>query len=110
MAYVELYVDQGSDFYTTMDLTNDDGTPMGVAGYSFTGQIRKSYYSSNPTANLVIGIINGPNGNLNIAMSSAVTSNMAAGRYVYDIKMVDTSNVAIRIMEGIVTVTPQVTR
>lgn len=110
MAYIDLYVDQGTDYHTNMDLTNDDGTAMSVTGYTFTGQIRKSYYSTNPTANLVISIINGPNGNLNIAMSSAVTANISPGRYVYDVKMMDTSNVTVRIMEGIVTVTPQVSR
>ena len=110
MAYTDLYVDQGADYFTNMDLTEDDGSPINVTGYAFTGQIRKSYYSTNPTANLVISIVNGANGNININMSSVVTSNITPGRYVYDVKMTDTSNVTIRIMEGIVTVTPQVSR
>ena len=110
MAYTDLYVDQGADYFTNMDLTEDDGSPINVTGYAFTGQIRKSYYSTNPTANLVISIVNGPNGNLNITMSSAVTANISPGRYVYDVKMMDTANVTVRIMEGIVTVTPQVSR
>lgn len=110
MAYIDLFVDQGTDFYTNMDLTNDDGTPMGVAGYTFAGQIRKSYYSKNPTANLVITVVNSATGNLSISVPAAITANVAPGRYVYDIKMTDTSNSIIRIMEGIVTVTPQVSR
>jgi hypothetical protein len=110
MTYVELFVDQGTDYQTNMDLKRDDGTPMSVAGYSFTGQIRKSYYSTNPTANLVITAIDAPNGNLSLTMNSSVTTNIAPGRYVYDVKMMDTSNVTIRIMEGIITVTPQVSR
>jgi hypothetical protein len=110
MTYVELFVDQGTDYQTNMDLKRDDGTPMSVAGYSFTGQIRKSYYSTNPTANLVITATDAPNGNLSLTMNSSVTTNIAPGRYVYDVKMMDTSNVTIRIMEGIITVTPQVSR
>jgi len=110
MVYIDLFVDQGTNFQTNMDLKNDDGTPMSVAGYTFTGQLRKSYYSTNPTANLVISILDGPNGNLSITMNSAVTANINPGRYVYDIKMMDTSDVTIRIMEGVITVTPQVTR
>jgi hypothetical protein len=43
-------------------------------------------------------------------MASEVTANIKPGRYVYDILMMDTTDVTIRIMEGIVTVTPQVTR
>lgn len=110
MAYIDLFVDQGTDYQTNMDLTNDDGTPMSVTGYTFTGQMRKSHYSKNPTANLIVTVVNGPNGNLSITMNSEVTSNISPGRYLYDIKMIDTSDVTIRIMEGIVTVTPQVTR
>jgi hypothetical protein len=35
---------------------------------------------------------------------------MVGGRYVYDVELTDTSNSISRIVEGIVTVTPQVTR
>ena len=110
MAYIDLFVDQGTDYQTNMDLKNDDGTPMSVAGYTFTGQLRKSHYSTNLPANLIVTIIDGPNGNLKITMASEVTANIKPGRYVYDILMMDTTDVTIRIMEGIVTVTPQVTR
>ena len=109
-SYTDLYVDQGTDYCTTMDLANDDGTPINVTGYTFSGQIRKSYYSTNPAANLAIVVLDSANGNVSITMTSAVTANITPGRYVYDIKMTDTSNVTIRIMEGIITVTPQVSR
>lgn len=110
MAYTDLFVDQGTDFQTNMDLTEDDGTPINVTGYTFQGQIRKSYYSLNPTANIEIAIVNGVSGNVQLSMNSAVTANISPARYVYDVVMTDTANVTIRIIEGIVTVTPQVTR
>jgi len=43
-------------------------------------------------------------------MSANTTANVVAGRYVYDVELVDSGNVATRLIEGIVTVTPQVTR
>ena len=48
---VELYCDQGTDFAYQLDLSNDDGTPINIAGYTFASSIRKSYFSSSVTAN-----------------------------------------------------------
>ena len=43
-------------------------------------------------------------------MNSATTANIKAGRYLYDVRMVDTSNVVTRVIEGIITIYPQVTK
>jgi len=110
MSYAELTVDQGSTFESTIDLVSDDGAVINVAGYVFTGQLRKSYYSANATANLTLTILNAANGNVKVSISAANTANIKAGRYLYDIKMRDTSNTVTRLVEGVITITPQVTR
>lgn len=110
MSYAELTVDQGSTFESTIDLVTDDGAVINVAGYVFSGQIRKSYYSSNATANLTLTIVDAANGNVKVSISAANTANIKAGRYLYDIKMTDTSNIVTRLVEGVITITPQVTR
>lgn len=110
MPYAELTVDQGSTFETSLDLIADDGTSINVTNYLFSGQIRKSYYSSNPTANLTITVTDAANGNAIISLNAATTTNIKAGRYLYDVKMTDTTNTVTRILEGIITITPQVTK
>lgn len=110
MPYAELTVDQGATYESTLDLTNDDGSAINVAGYTFSGQIRKSYYSVNPTANLTITVSSAANGNLVISLNSATTTNIKAGRYLYDVKMTSPSSTVTRIVEGIITITPQVTK
>ena len=111
MGYAELALDQGSTFLATIKLTNDDGSVMNVANCSFSSQMRKSYYSTNPTANINIIITDGANGNITLTLDAANTANIRSGRYLYDIKMTDTGgNTTIRIIEGIMTVTPQVTK
>lgn len=107
---VELFCDQGTDFSYALDLSNDDGTGLNVASYTFTSSIRKSYYSSSVTANLTVTVIDSANGNVQISMNSATTSNIKAGRYLYDVKMIDDANVTSRIIEGIITVYPQITK
>lgn len=110
MAYAELTADQGATFTATIDLANDDGTPINVANNTFQSQVRKSYYSSNVVANLTITVVSAVNGNLRLSLDSANTANVKPGRYVYDIKMTSNTGSVTRILEGIITVTPQVTR
>jgi uncharacterized protein YbcV (DUF1398 family) len=110
MPYTELTINQGATFESDLDLVDDDGSAINVANYVFSGQIRKSYYSLNPTANLTLNIVNAASGNVNIYLSAATTSNIKAGRYVYDVKMTDATNTVTRIVEGVITVTPQVTK
>lgn len=107
--FLELYCDQGSDFSFTMDITNDDGSPMNVASQTFASSIRKSYYSSRVTANLTVSVLNTANGNLILSMNSGTTANIKAGRYLYDLKM-KSGNTSTRIIEGIITVSPQITK
>lgn len=110
MAYVELNLDQGTTFETTLSLTNDDATTINVTNYSFDSQIRKSFYSNNAVANITVSIVDAPNGNVKLAMTPANTANIKAGRYLYDVLMTDSTGVKTRVIEGIITVTPRVTR
>lgn len=108
--FVELDCDQGTDFVLDMDLTNDDGTPRNITGSVFTSTIKKSYYSANPTANLTIVVLNAANGNVMLSLNAAISSNIAAGRYLFDIRERDASNTISRVAEGIITINPQITK
>lgn len=109
MAYAELTIDQGSTFEATLNLANDDETPINVTNSTFQSQIRKSYYSTAATANLVVTIVEAANGKVVLSLPSYQTANIKAGRYLYDLKMT-TGNTTTRIIEGIITVTPQVSK
>lgn len=107
--YQELFVEQGADYNTTITLDAADGTDYNLTGYTAKSQIRKSYYSANATAQFTITIPTPNNGGLIMALSSANTANIAAGRYVYDVIIKDSSNNVTRVLEGIVNVLPRVT-
>ena len=108
--FVELNMDQGATFNVDIDLTEANNAPINVTGYTFSSSIRKSYYSSRVTANLVVTIQNAANGNVKLSLAAANTANIKAGRYLFDVKQVDTSNVTSRVVEGIISVNPQVTK
>lgn len=105
---LNLLVDQGASFETTLNLTDDNDDPVNLTGYTGAGQIRKHYTSSNSTSFTVT--LGGANGTVTLALSANATGNLASGRYVYDFEVTDNVGLVTRIFEGIVTVTPQVTR
>jgi hypothetical protein len=108
--FIELELDQGSDFNYDLDLADDDGVAVNVTNFTFTSSIRKSYYSTNPVANLSVTILNAANGNVIFSLNAATTANIKAGRYLFDVKQLDNVNITTRLIEGIITVNPQVTK
>ena len=50
-------------------------------------------------------------GEISITLTAAQTANVKAGRYVYDLELVNSNTTTVeRVVEGIVTVYPEVTR
>ena len=103
-----LFIDQGTDYSTSINLTDDDGNIVTLTNYSGNGQIRKTYSSSN-AVNFGITLVEAT-GVVLLSLTDTQTANMTPGRYVYDVILTDNANVTSRIVEGIVTVTPRVTR
>lgn len=109
-AYTNLYMEQGTSFSTTITLDDVYGNVYDLIGYTASSQMRKSYYSSNATATFTSSIDTNK-GTITLTLPSATTANIAAGRYVYDTIIQNTANnVVTRILEGIVDVSPRVTR
>lgn len=104
-----IVIDQGADYLTTFDVTDDEGNPLDLTNYTGAAQMRKHYTSSTYyTFTVAFDTINGV---VSLSMSSNTTNSIPAGRYVYDCEILDgTNNKKSRLVEGIATVTPQVTR
>ena len=103
-----LVIDQGTTFSTDLNLTDENGDPLQLSGYTATSQMRKWYTSTNAAATFTTSI-NVDTGVVTLSLTPFQTNNLTAGRYVYDVELNDGSTVS-RIVEGIITVTPQVTR
>ena len=103
-----LVIDQGTTFSSTLNLTDDNGDPLDLAGYTANSQMRKWYTSSNSLS--FSTSINTSIGTVTLSLSSNQTNAIVPGRYVYDVELTDNSGSVSRIVEGIITVTPQVTR
>lgn len=107
--FVELHIDAGSTFSTDVTVNNSLGVPINLSDYQARAQLRKSYYSST-AIDFTVTKIDASAGILNMSITAANTSNIRPGRYVYDVEIESSANVVTRIFEGIVTVSPGVTR
>ena len=106
-AYLDLYLDRGSSYNTTITLTDDiTGNVVNIANYIINSKIRQSYYSANATETFVCTINDAANGIIGLSLSVANTLNLKPGKYVYDVVAINTANVTARILEGKVIVTP----
>jgi hypothetical protein len=108
-AYADLYLEQGTTFSTTIQINDVYGVDYDLTGCSVGSQIRKSYYSANATATFS-SAVNANTGSIILSLNAATTANIAAGRYVYDTTITNQNQEVTRILEGIVDVSPRVTR
>ena len=109
-AYTNLYLEQGTTFTTNITLDDVYGNLYDINSMTVAGTIRKSYYSANTTAVFVTNVDVGTS-TINLSLSPEVTANIAPGRYVYDTVLSDAGfSSKTRILEGILEVSPDVTR
>jgi len=105
-----LYIDQGSTYSNIITVASTTGSSLDLTGYTVASQMRKSYGSSSYFT-FSASVFDAPTGKVRLQLTSTQTSAIPAGRYLYDIEITNTSTSAkTRILEGIVTVTPEITQ
>jgi hypothetical protein len=107
--YQNLYLEQGTTFNTTITLDDVYQNAYNLSGYTAKSMMRYSYYAANATA-VFSTSIDAANGIVGLSLSAANTANITPGRYVYDTIIKDVSGNVTRVLEGIVDVSPCVTR
>ena len=108
-ALSNIYIDQGSDFTTTISLTDSNGDILVLTGYSALAQIRKTYGSTTIAATFTT-VLTADSGQLALSLTDTVTAAMGSGRYVYDVVLTDGSGDKTRVLEGQAILTPSVSR
>lgn len=104
-----LYIDQGTDYSITVDVTDSAGDVQNLSGYSASAQIRKTYSSSSITETFTTSVSEAA-GQVTISLTDTQTSNIEAGRYVYDLLVTSAGGQTTRVIEGQAIITPGVTR
>lgn len=109
-AYANILVHQGADFVTTLTVEEDTTDAFSLDGFILKGQIRKTW-SSSVAYNINLTILNAEEGIIEFVIPSEETLKMRPGRYLYDVYAENTAGTkTIKIIEGIVTLEPRITR
>lgn len=103
-----LVIDQGSSFSATIDVTDASGNVYNLTGYTVAAQMRKNYTSS--AAVTFSTTHSGSAGSITLSLLPTVTATIEPGRYLYDVEIKTSGGSVTRVVEGIVTVTPGMTR
>jgi hypothetical protein len=102
-----LYIDQGADFSAEIGIYDDFNTPWDLNGYTGEAKLRKSYYSSSFHE---FDVFVTPDGMVTLTMSSTTTASVEQGRYLYDVVITSAAGKKTRVIEGLVTINPGVTK
>ena len=71
--------------------------------------MRKSYYATSNTT--ISAVVTGnANGEITLSMTAANTANLTPGRSVFDLLITAPSGIKTRVVEGIIMISPGVTR
>jgi len=105
-----LFIDQDADFTTTVTVNDSTGSALDLTNYTALGMIRKTYQSSTATTFTSSFVSPRTTGQITISLTDTQTAALESGRYVYDLVITDASGNKTRVVEGIATVNPSVSR
>lgn len=107
-AYRPITVYRGDTYTHHVTLTDGDGTPIDITGYTYTAQLRASPESPDVLADATTSV-NGPTGEVWVTIDAAVTATLHPGRRRWDLQQ-DDDGVITTILAGPADVVGDVTR
>ena len=102
-------LEQGATFSREITV-QDSGSAMNLTGYTPRMQMRSTHDSSTIALTFTATISNASQGKISLTATDTITSAVEEGIYVYDLEIESSGGTVTRLMEGNVTVTPEVTR
>jgi hypothetical protein len=106
---LNLYVEAGATFERSLIYTNDDGLLFDLDGFTGELQVRESV-TSDSVALAVTPTIDPETAAISWTFSAEQTSSLTLARYVYALELYGPDDLVIRLIEGAVTVSPEVVR
>lgn len=101
-------IEQGTDFEVTINVENLVGDPYDLTNHTVASQMRKNYSSSSATT--FTASHNDAGGVVTLSLDNTQTELLEPGRYLYDVEITSDTNKKTRVIEGVATVTPGITR
>lgn len=110
----DILIEQGSTFILPIVWKDSNGVAINVTGYTARMQVRKTVKSTDilisaTTENGRI-VLGGATGAVTVTIPATITDDITVKSAVYDLEMVSASGVVTRLIQGAVTISPEVTR
>lgn len=111
----DITIEQGATFLLNLVWRDSTDTLVDLTGYTARMQVRQTHKSADPpaltltTENGAI-TLGGAAGTISVVAAATATGDITFKRGVYDLELVSGSGVVTRLIDGVVTVTPEVTR
>lgn len=110
----DIAIEQGATFRLDISFVDSDGEAIDLTGYTARMQVRETYEATTvvleaTTANGYI-IVDGPNGIVSVRIPPSATEALAVAPGVYDVEVESSSGEVDRLVQGTVSVSPEVTR
>ena len=102
-------IDQGATF--TRQLTvKENNSAMDLTGYSVASKMRSTHDSSTVVGTFTCTVSNASGGIITMSMTASVTGAIEEGIYVYDLEIMSGAGIVTRLLQGEITINPEVTR
>ena len=102
-------IDQGATF--TRQLTvKENNSLMNLTGYSVASKMRSTHDSGTVVGTFTCTISSGTGGIITVSKPSSTTAAIEEAIYVYDLEITSGAGIVTRLLQGQITVNPEVTR
>ena len=102
-------VEQGATFNRILTV-KENNSAMNLTGYSVASKMRSTHDSSTVVGTFTCTISNASGGIITMSMTASATGAIEEGIYVYDLEVTSSGSTVTRLLQGEVTVNPEVTR
>ena len=109
----DILIEQGATFTMNATWKDSNDAPINLSGYSARMQIRETFDSTATLVSLASGsgiTLGGTLGTIAVTIADTVTKDLPVRGCVYDLELVSSGGVVTRLLQGSVTISPEVTR
>ena len=110
-AVANLTIDQGATFSSAVTVKNSSGDAFNLTGHTVEAKMALGYSSTRTRTTITSSVSNALEGIIQLSLTPTQTAALEApARYVYDVEITLTADGTVtRVIEGIITVRPNVT-
>lgn len=108
-AVANLSIDQGATFTSDITVKDINGNVFDLTGYTAVAKMAKGYSSTRTRTTITTTFAEDrTSGILTISLTNTQTAALDPERYVYDVEITSSTGKVTRVIEGIITVRPEV--